>query len=229
VKYEIVDNFLTLEDLAYLQSLLETLEPKSDSQTSFRNVRNSIPNKNTISNEKFKQLEEAYLPRAVEILRRLAPHKLDLVDDVVFNLQATPPNFSFPVHLDDRKKVLSGVIYLKPNLCTGTILHKGLDDDSGEEIPWVVNRAFFFSRTPTDSWHSYKGDGVGYRWVLIFNLITYQERTHEIRDLGIVGFVRSGITNSFLQRKHLIGELGIFRYLGSAIINIFLHRKKKSK
>ena len=200
MKYEIVDNFLTLEDLAYLQSLLEILEPKSDSQTSFRNVKYDSSNKNVISKEKFLQLEETYRPRAMEILQSLAPYKLDLVDDVVLNLQSTPPNFSFPVHLDDRRKVLSGVVYLKPNLSTGTFIHKGLDDVSGKEVPWAVNRAFFFSRTPTDSWHSYKGDGVSYRWVLIFNLVTYQERKHEIRDLGIVGYVRSGIMNIFLHR-----------------------------
>ncbi len=199
MKYEIVDNFLKLEDLAYLQSLLGSLEPKSDSPTSFRSRKSYSPDKNIISQEKLLELEETYIPRAMKILQSLAPHKLDLVDDAAFNLQSTPPNYSYPVHLDASEKVLSGVVYLQPNISTGTFIHKGLDDVSGEEVPWAVNRAFFFSRTPTDSWHSYKGDGVGFRWVLIFNLITFQERKHEIRNLGIIGYVRSGITNRFLQ------------------------------
>lgn len=199
MKYEIVDNFLKLEDLAYLQSLLGSLEPKSDSPTSFRSRKSYSPDKNIISKEKLLGLEETYLPRAMKILQSLAPHKLDLVDDAAFNLQSTPPNYSYPVHLDASEKVLSGVVYLQPTISTGTFIHKGLDDVSGEEVPWAVNRAFFFSRTPTDSWHSYKGDGVGFRWVLIFNLITFQERKHEIRNLGIIGYVRSGITNRFLQ------------------------------
>lgn len=199
MKYEIVDNFLKLEDLAYLQSLLGSLEPKSDSPTSFRSRKSYSPDKNIISQEKLLELEETYIPQAMKILQSLAPHKLDLVDDAAFNLQSTPPNYSYPVHLDASEKVLSGVVYLQPNISTGTFIHKGLDDVSGEEVPWAVNRAFFFSRTPTDSWHSYKGDGVGFRWVLIFNLITFQERKHEIRNLGIIGYVRSGITNRFLQ------------------------------
>ena len=199
MKYEIVDNFLKLEDLAYLQSLLGSLEPKSDSPTSFRSRKCYSPDKNIISQEKLLELEVTYIPRAMKILQSLAPHKLDLVDDAAFNLQSTPPNYSYPVHLDASEKVLSGVVYLQPNISTGTFIHKGLDDVSGEEVPWAVNRAFFFSRTPTDSWHSYKGDGVGFRWVLIFNLITFQERKHEIRNLGIIGYVRSGITNRFLQ------------------------------
>ena len=199
MKYEIVDNFLKLEDLAYLQSLLGSLEPKSDSPTSFRSRKSYSPDKNIISQEKLLELEETYIPQAMKILQSLAPHKLDLVDDAAFNLQSTPPNYSYPVHLDASEKVLSGVVYLQPNISTGTFIHKGLDDVSGEEVPWAVNRAFFFSRTPTDSWHSYKGDGVGFRWVLIFNLITFQERKHEVRNLGIIGYVRSGITNRFLQ------------------------------
>ena len=199
IRDEIVDNFLKLEDLAYLQSLLGSLEPKSDSPTSFRSRKSYSPDKNIISQEKLLELEETYIPRAMKILQSLAPHKLDLVDDAAFNLQSTPPNYSYPVHLDASEKVLSGVVYLQPNISTGTFIHKGLDDVSGEEVPWAVNRAFFFSRTPTDSWHSYKGDGVGFRWVLIFNLITFQERKHEIRNLGIIGYVRSGITNRFLQ------------------------------
>lgn len=199
MKYEIVDNFLKLEDLAYLQNLLGSLEPKSDSPTSFRSRKSYSPDKNIISKEKLLELEETYLPRAMKILQSLAPHKLDLVDDAAFNLQSTPPNYSYPVHLDASEKVLSGVVYLQPTISTGTFIHKGLDDVSGEEVPWAVNRAFFFSRTPTDSWHSYKGDGIGFRWVLIFNLITFQERKHEIRNLGIIGYVRSGITNRFLQ------------------------------
>ena len=199
MKYEIVDNFLKLEDLAYLQSLLGSLEPKSDSPTSFSSRTSYSPDKNIISQEKMLELDDTYRPRAMKILQSLAPHKLDLVEDVAFNLQSTPPNYSYPVHLDHNEKVLSGVVYLQPNISTGTFIHKGLDDVSGEEVPWAVNRAFFFSRTPTDSWHSYKGDGVGFRWVLIFNLITSQQRKHEIRNLGIVGYVRSGITNRLLQ------------------------------
>jgi hypothetical protein len=108
------------------------------------------------------------------------------------------------VHLDANEKVLSGVVYLQPDRSTGTFLHKGLNDISGEEIPWKVNRAMFFSRTPSDSWHSYRGDGVGFRWVLVFNLLTSKMRKHEIRDLGFIKYYKGRITKRT--------SLGVERY-----------------
>lgn len=194
MKYKTVDNFLKLDHLNYLQTLIETLEPKSDYPTSFRTRKSYSDSENTISREKLMELEETYIPRAMDILKFLAPHKLALVDNFAFNLQSTPPNFSYPVHLDANEKVLSGVVYLKPNRSTGTFLHKSLNDVSGEEIPWAVNRAMFFSRNPSDSWHSYRGDGVGFRWVLVFNLLTSKVRKHEIKDLGFIKYYQGRIS-----------------------------------
>lgn len=194
MKYEVIDNFLSLNDLNYLNSIIMTLEPKSDSPTSFRSRVSYEPNKNTLPQEKLMDLYRAYLPRAMDILQLLAPHKRDLVDDAAFNLQSTPPGYHYPVHLDASEKVLSGVVYLQPEMSTGTFLHKDPEDRSGFEVPWAVNRAFFFSRSPSDSWHSYKGDGVGYRWVLVFNLLTSKPRKHEIRDLGLIGYTMHRMT-----------------------------------
>lgn len=197
MKYQIIDNFLKPEHLTYLQSLLGNLEPKPDYPTSFRSRKSYSDSENAIPRKKLIELEENYFPRAMEILGFLAPKKLDLVEDVAFNLQSTPPNFSYPIHLDANEKVLSGVVYLQPNVSTGTFLHKNLQDTAGEEIPWAVNRAMFFSRTPSDSWHSYRGDGSAFRWVLVFNLLTSKLRKHEIKDLGFINYYQ----NRFMRRS----------------------------
>ena len=190
VKYEIIENFLRQDDLDYFDSFIKTLQPKVDSPTSFYGRKSWPSEQNTLPREKILELEKNYVPIAMDILGRLAPHKRDLVEDVTFNLQSTPPNVSYPIHLDSNQKVLSGVVYLKPQSSTGTYLHKNIDDHKGKEIPWAVNRAFFFSRTPNDSWHSYKGDGVGFRWVLVFNLLTFSLRKHDISDLGMMRYVQ---------------------------------------
>jgi len=199
VKYKIVDNFLKPEDLEYLQAKLPTLKPKPDIPTSFYSKKSLGPDQNTIDSDKLLQLEEHYVPHAMEILRELAPRKINLVDDVAFNLQSTPPHYTYPIHLDSNQKVLSGVVYLQPTESTGTFLHKNSRDIKGEEVPWKVNRAFFFSRNPVDSWHSYKGDEVGVRWVLVFNLLTSKLRKHEIKDRGFLKYTLSRIRKESTQ------------------------------
>ena len=41
------------------------------------------------------------------------------------------------------------------------------------EIEWKQNRAFFFSRSQSHSWHSYEGDKNTNRLALVYNLMTY--------------------------------------------------------
>lgn len=199
MRYEILDNFLSSEDLDYFQAFLRNLNPSLDHPTSFFGRKSWTDDQNTLPKEKIIELEKSYLPVAMEILQRLAPHKMDLVEDVTFNLQSTPPNFSYPIHLDSNQKVLSGVIYLHPESSTGTFLHDNIDDIKGKEIPWKVNRAFFFSRTPSDSWHSYRGDSLGFRWVLVFNLLTFNLRKHEIRDQGITRYFRNRVMQKYRE------------------------------
>jgi hypothetical protein len=197
MRYEILDDFLSSEDLNYFEAFLRNLNPSLDRATSFYGRKSWAESQNTLPKEKILELEKKYLPIAMEILQKLAPHKVDLVQDITFNLQSTPPNFSYPIHLDSNQKVLSGVIYLHPNSSTGTFLHENVDDINGKEIPWQVNRAFFFSRTPSDSWHSYRGDGLGFRWVLVFNLLTFNLRKHEIRDQGLTRYLRNRVTQKY--------------------------------
>ena len=41
-------------------------------------------------------------------------------------------------------------------------------------VDWKINRGVFFSRTERSTWHSYQGDGISNRIVLVYNLMTYR-------------------------------------------------------
>jgi hypothetical protein len=194
MKYEIVDKFLQRDHYIKLLKVIESLNPSNTEKNTFHLADESVLGQES-AKDLIRQLEECYLPKAMETLRRLAPHKEFLVDYCKFDLQSTPPNYEYPIHLDGPGKVLSGVVYIAPQQSTGTFLHMNSKISAFEEISWEENRAFFFSRTPNDSWHSYKGDGKNIRWVLIFNLMTNQLNKHEILDLGYFGFLYRRITD----------------------------------
>jgi hypothetical protein len=194
MKFEVVDNFLQHEHYIKLLKVLEHLNPSITEKNVF-NLADESVSRQDMAKELAQELEGYYLPKAMETLRRLAPHKEILVDYCKFDLQSTPPNYEYPIHLDGPGKVLSGVIYMAPRKSTGTFLHMNSKLSAFDEITWKENRAFFFSRTPNDSWHSYKGDGKNIRWVLIFNLMTNQLNKHEILDLGYFKFQYRRITD----------------------------------
>jgi hypothetical protein len=62
---------------------------------------------------------------------------------------------------------------LYPKKNNGTIFSndkkKSLDNTI---VEWKQNRAVFFSRKERETWHTYKGDGINNRVVLVYNLCT---------------------------------------------------------
>ena len=73
---------------------------------------------------------------------------------------------------DTPNKLLSGVVYLKPEKNIGTIFYEDKQGNGRKEIEWKQNRAVFFSRTERETWHSYQGDGKCNRIALVYNLMT---------------------------------------------------------
>ena len=63
----------------------------------------------------------------------------------------------YPIHIDQKEKLLSIVIYLKPKVNRGTIIYDSFEKSNPTEIEWKQNRAFIFSRSK-NSFHSYEGD-----------------------------------------------------------------------
>ena len=75
--------------------------------------------------EKFlRELNDTYHNIALELLRELNPKKEILYDFSEFHIIITGPDASFPIHDDTADKLLSGVIYIKPENSSGTNFYK---------------------------------------------------------------------------------------------------------
>jgi hypothetical protein len=173
MKIEIVDNFLKSRDFKRISNL--TI--KKINKTNLKVYHNSVVGKKVINSECIKpdylsKLNKNYHNKAIKILKKLCKEKVKLYDYSEFHIIVTGANRKFPIHDDTPNKLLSGVIYLKPNKNFGTNFFSTKSGKSKKTIPWKLNRAVFFSRKERETWHSYQGDGKSNRIVLVYNLMT---------------------------------------------------------
>ena len=199
---KIIENFLDPEYLSTLQSL--DIKPAEQNQIKiYQNIiiEDRITQNDCISDNTLKSLNSHYHNKAINILKELNPEKIKLYDYSEFFIIETGSNYKFPIHDDTPNKLLSGVVYLKPEENSGTIFYKNKKGDDRKEIEWKVNRAVFFSRSERNTWHSYQGDGKNNRLVLVYNLMT--KRIKEVYKI---------------EKKNYF--LGMFRYK----INYYLYR-----
>tara|TARA_B100001250_G_C19641362_1_gene718427 strand:+ start:77 stop:703 length:627 start_codon:yes stop_codon:yes gene_type:complete len=173
MEYKVVDNFLNKKFFDYLYSL-KLKEVGSNEVLVHHNqiYKNGEIKVTCINPEILSNLQNSCHEIAIKILNELAPEKTKLYEYSDFNIIETGKNFTFPIHRDHINKLLSGVIYIKPDQNTGTIIYENKKGKKLNEIKWKKNRAFFFSRTEKGSWHNYKGDGKNNRIVLVYNLMT---------------------------------------------------------
>ncbi len=173
MKIKTIEKFLTEIDLDELSSL----QLKNTNRNDINVYHNEINAKNDIKNdcikkETLERLHKSYHPKAIEILQELNPSKVHLYDYSEFHIIETGADYKFPIHDDTPNKLLSGVIYLKPQNNSGTIFYTNKKGDGKKEIGWKINKAVFFSREERTTWHSYQGDGKSNRIVLVYNLMT---------------------------------------------------------
>tara|TARA_Y100000741_G_scaffold362234_1_gene347618 strand:- start:574 stop:1200 length:627 start_codon:yes stop_codon:yes gene_type:complete len=168
-----IDNFLTQEDFKKLTSV--SLKKTESNQISVyhnqidldQNVKAECLDEITV-----KKLNKNYHSNAMDILKKLYPEKCDLYEYSEFHIIETGANYKYPIHDDTPNKLLSGVIYLRPEKNSGTIFYKNKIGDEKKEVEWKQNRAVFFSRKEKSTWHSYQGDGKSNRVALVYNLMT---------------------------------------------------------
>tara|TARA_X000000950_G_scaffold237801_1_gene289573 strand:- start:1841 stop:2473 length:633 start_codon:yes stop_codon:yes gene_type:complete len=174
-KIKTIDNFLEKKDLESLNSL--KFNPIVDNGVSYyqclidknNNFINS-ENENKIINNIFEKYNDILL----KILKELNLEKLDLYDYSMISLARTGKDFKFPIHDDTPEKILSGVIYLNPEINSGTNFYDGKHSATKKSVEWKKNRAVFFSREERKTWHSFEGHEAGERRVLVYNLCTKQ-------------------------------------------------------
>lgn len=173
MKFKIIDNFFTTKDFEDVSSVNLDRIGRSD----LRIYHNSIDKKLNIKSscmtpETVKRLNLNYHQQAIDLLNELNPLKTKLYEYSEFHIIETGADYEFPIHDDTPNKLLSGVIYLKPEKNVGTIFYSNKKGEGKKIIDWKINRAVFFSRNEKETWHSYKGDGKSNRIALVYNLMT---------------------------------------------------------
>lgn len=195
---KIINNFFDNEDLKLISSLRLNKKVENDKSVVYHNkitkdgqIESELFNKETL-----KLLHEKYHPIALKILRELCPEKIDLYEYSEFHLVETGKDFHFPIHDDIPNKLLSGVVYIKPEKNSGTIFYETKSGrGKNTSIEWKVNKAIFFSRVERKTWHSYSGDGKSNRITIVYNLMTDDlKRVFAIEKTnGFLGKLRNSI------------------------------------
>lgn len=173
INIKIIDNFLTNDDFNELCTL-DLKETKDSNIDVYNNYidKNGLIKASVIKDTTVNRLFKNYHLKAIELLKELNSKKVDLYEYSEFHIINTGANYKFPIHDDTPNKLLSGVIYLTPKKNFGTYFYENKKGDNKKEVEWKQNRAVFFSRTERKTWHSFQGDGVSSRLVLVYNLMT---------------------------------------------------------
>ena len=173
LKIKVIDNFLNEEDFNEL-CLLKLGQVKEDELYVYHNEINKKEEVKVegIDEKTVRRLFQNYHHKTINLLKELNPNKVDLYDYSEFNIIKSGSKLKFPIHDDTPNKLLSGVVYLKPEKNIGTIFYEDKQGNGRKEIEWKQNRAVFFSRTERESWHSYQSDGKCNRIALVYNLMT---------------------------------------------------------
>ena len=175
-KIKVIDNFLNNEDLDNLIKLKIDTHPVKDFNIYHNEINENGILKSTIDKTLITKLNKNYHNKAIEILKDLNEEKAKLYDYSDFTIIVTNKNSKFPIHDDTPNKLLSGVIYISPQSNRGTSFFEDKKGTNEKYIDWKPNRAVFFSRKERETWHSYEGDNLNHRIVLVYNLMTNKIR-----------------------------------------------------
>lgn len=193
-----IDNFLKKDDFKRLNKIkLNNIDGYSLKvyQNTFYSKENIV---NTCISKSFlKEIHDRYHGKLIKILEKIDYKKSKLYEFSEISVVKTGKNAKFPIHDDTPDKLLSGVVYLYPKKNTGTIFYL----NKKKIVGWKENRAIFFSRKEKETWHSYEGNKISDRVVLVYNLKTSNLRkVYDIeRKNFYLGYFRFRI-NPYLYR-----------------------------
>ena len=173
-KLKIVDNFLSKNDLEALQNLNINKNIDKEFNIFHNEINNNGIIKSCINKSLLETLHKNYHSLALDLLNEINPEKTRLYDYSDFTIIVTNKNSKFPIHDDTPNKLLSGVIYLSPKKNNGTFFYSNKNGKNKLQTDWKPNRGVFFSRKERETWHSYEGDKINHRIVLVYNLMTYR-------------------------------------------------------
>ncbi len=173
MKIEIIENFFEKRHFEDLNNItLKKINKGEISVVHNEIVDDRIIVNNGISEDLLIDLNRTYHEKAINILAKLCPEKVKLYEYSDFTIINTGSHYKFPIHDDTPNKLLSGVIYLKPEKNNGTFFYNNKNGDGETKIEWRQNKAVFFSRIEKETWHSYEGDKISSRVAIVYNLMT---------------------------------------------------------
>ena len=208
-KYIVLDDFFADVEIEYLNRL-DISNVASDQASILYQLRifkdKSIEPKGQekalIPIEKIMSIHNKYEPLFHSLLSKLCPAKSNLIDFIDYQIILTGKDAKYPIHDDVPAKLLSTVIYLKPENNLGTVIYpcpnyalfdgKIASPSEGFGIHWKINRALIFSRIHQKTWHSYQGDGKSNRLAFVINVGT--EKVKEVMDIENSKEFRESIT-----------------------------------
>ena len=171
-KIKVINHFLNKNDFYDLCNLNISKNISNNFKIYSSKINDHGIIKSSINKNLLLRLHKNYHHKALEILNELSSEKVPLYEYSEFTIIITNKNSKFPIHDDTPNKLLSGVVYLSPENNSGTFFYTNKNGDNKTSIKWVCNNAVFFSRKEKETWHSYAGDGINDRIVLVYNLMT---------------------------------------------------------
>ena len=153
-KLKVIDSFLSKDDFIKLCNLKIDTDIKNDFQVYHNEVNNNGVIKSVLDEELLMSIHKNYHAKAIEVLKELCPEKVSLYDYSDFTIIITSKNSKFPIHDDTPNKLLSGVIYLKPEKNSGTLFYNDNRGSDKTQIDWKTMSVFFSRLEKT--WYSMK-------------------------------------------------------------------------
>ena len=197
-KYLILDSILSDNDLEYFNNSFNVDIQPSDKLGSFFSIKIFRDKRihfnfgeNQITQNKIMEIHNKYEKTFHTLLSEMCPAKLKLHNYTEYTLNCTGKDYKYAIHDDIPSKLLSAVIYLKPEENTGTIIYPSPEyklwngelafPSEGTLIHWKQNRGFVFSRIHQKTWHSYQGDTKKNRLTLIINICS--DKVKEVMEI----------------------------------------------
>jgi len=130
-----------------------------------------VYNTSRCAEEEISPINAKFATMLRNVLAELAPYKLEQARYIDWGFQTTPKSLGQSIHPDIPEKLLSTVVYCKPEENLGTFLFSSRAGDDRFEVPWKPNRALIFSKAE-DTWHSHSCNVTEQRCALVLNVMS---------------------------------------------------------
>jgi len=125
-----------------------------------------------VKEETVQYFVETILPHYSAIAKQLGMDALDPRDIVYRSTLQACNTADYEIHQDTVRKHLTALIYVSPQVNTGTLFYENKEGDGRYEDTWEPNCGYIFMRSK-DSWHNYENtDPDNLRWVWMFNAMS---------------------------------------------------------